>query len=245
MKTSTGHSLKRIQIQDIGIVNIRKRKGIKNLSIRIKPGGEVSVSIPYQISFSEAIDFVIQKKSWINKSLEKMEGYEQQKTLFKPGELYKTRNHSFSLKSSPRKDFLLKSNDDHVSLFYPLSLENDDQKLQEAARWAMEEIWRKEAKAYLPERVKMLSKKYGFSYNRIFIKNLKSRWGSCSNQDNINLNLQLMRLPDRLIDYVILHELTHTVHKNHGPNFWRTLTHITGDARAMAKEIKQYSTRIY
>ena len=236
---------KNIQLKGVGQVTITKRKGIKNLSIRVKPKGEVGVSIPYHVSFDEAEKFIQKKTLWIEKSLEKMKRYEDQKTRFKPGKLYKTRYHTFSLESSERDSFALKKENDHVALIYPSLLQTHDEKLQAAARWALEEIWRKEAKLYLPDRLKQLSKKYGFTYNKVFIKNLKSRWGSCSNQNNINLNLQLMRLPDHLIDYVILHELTHTHHKNHGPDFWKTLDKLSGDAKGLAREIKKYTTRFY
>ena len=54
-----------------------------------------------------------------------------------------------------------------------------------------------------------------------------------------------MQLPDHLIDYVILHELTHTVHKNHGPDFWQKLDEVSGNARGLDKQMRQYHTGIY
>lgn len=55
-----------------------------------------------------------------------------------------------------------------------------------------------------------------------------------------------MNIPDNLIDYVILHELCHTVEKNHGPKFWKLLDHVTnGNAKLLAKEMKKYSTRFF
>ena len=69
-------------------------------------------------------------------------------------------------------------------------------------------------------RLDELSKEYGFTYNRVFIRNQKTRWGSCSNKNNINLNRKLIYLPDELSDYVILHELLHTRIKNHSKTFW-------------------------
>lgn len=100
---------------------------------------------------------------------------------------------------------------------------------------------RLEAKNYLPERVKMLSQKHALSYKKVFIKNLKSRWGSCSAKNNINLNLHLMRLPCQLIDYVILHELAHTQEKNHGRNFWNLLNSLVINAKELDKELKSHS----
>ena len=68
---------------------------------------------------------------------------------------------------------------------------------------------RKEAKAWLPVRLAFLAERYSFSYNQVRIKNNVSNWGSCSRKGNINLNLHIMRLPEDLRDYVILHELCH------------------------------------
>ena len=100
---------------------------------------------------------------------------------------------------------------------------------------------RLEAKKHLPAKVKELSEKHNLNYKKVFIKNLKSRWGSCSAQNNINLNLHLMRLPEKFIDYVILHELAHTKEKNHGKNFWNLLSSLVFDARELNRELKKYS----
>ena len=97
-----------------------------------------------------------------------------------------------------------------------------------------------EAKLYLPRRVEELAKKHGFTYNKVFVKNLKTKWGSCSSACNINLNIHLMRLPDELIDYIILHELAHTKELNHSRKFWDILHGIYGDARIIDAEMKKY-----
>ena len=89
------------------------------------------------------------------------------------------------------------------------------------------ETYRLEAKAYLPNRVEKLAKTYDLVYKKVKINNAKTRWGSCSSENNINLSLQLMRLPDYLIDYVILHELAHTKVKNHSTQFWYLLDALT------------------
>ena len=67
---------------------------------------------------------------------------------------------------------------------------------------------------------------------------MKTRWGSCSAKNNINLNMLIMYLPKHLQDYIILHELVHTRIKNHSNHFWNVLDGIVGDARGMNKELK-------
>ena len=100
---------------------------------------------------------------------------------------------------------------------------------------------RKEAKEYLPQRTEQLAAKHGFSYYGVTVKNITSRWGSCSATNHINLKIHLVHLPQHLSDYVILHELTHTIHKNHGNLFWQSLNAVTdGKAKQLAAEMKQY-----
>ena len=91
------------------------------------------------------------------------------------------------------------------------------------------EAMRKEAKELLPRRLSELAERYGFSYGRVFVKHKSSNWGSCSALGNINLNLNLVRLPQLLRDHVILHELCHLKHPNHGPEFHALLERLGAD----------------
>ena len=97
------------------------------------------------------------------------------------------------------------------------------------------------ARKHLIDRLNFLSQKYGFNYNRVFIKNQKTRWGSCSAKNNINLNISLVRLPEELIDYTILHELVHTRIKNHSPKFWSEMDRLVGDARKLRTQLNEFS----
>lgn len=83
-----------------------------------------------------------------------------------------------------------------------------------------------------------------FSYNRLFLKNNVSNWGSCSAQRNINLNVNLVNLPEHLIRYVILHELCHLVYMNHGSRFHSLLDSVCGGKeKELAKQLRGYSLR--
>jgi len=90
-------------------------------------------------------------------------------------------------------------------------------------------------------RLEELAKRHGFHYNRLFIRRQRTRWSSCSPNNNISINIKLARLPDELIDYVLLHELLHTRVKSHGSRFWRDLDSILGDARALDARLKNYN----
>jgi predicted metal-dependent hydrolase len=96
------------------------------------------------------------------------------------------------------------------------------------------------ARQHLIERLNILSQKHGFNYRKVFIKNQKTRWGSCSGKNNINLNINLIRLPDELIDYTILHELVHTRVKNHSRRFWDQMDKLVGDAKKLDSKLREY-----
>jgi predicted metal-dependent hydrolase len=91
------------------------------------------------------------------------------------------------------------------------------------------EDMRRRAKAQLPGRLAELAARYGFSYNRVTIKHNATNWGSCSTKGNINLNLNIVRLPKVLQDYVLLHELCHLRHPDHGHGFHLLLEHLLTD----------------
>ena len=91
------------------------------------------------------------------------------------------------------------------------------------------ESLRAQAKACLPDRLRVLAGRYGFRYGRVTIKHNTSNWGSCSSKGNINLNLNLMRVPVPLQDYILLHELTHLRHPDHSPAFHAELERLLAD----------------
>ncbi len=102
------------------------------------------------------------------------------------------------------------------------------------------DIDRTKAKRKLIRRLKYLAGKYGLTYNRVFIRNQKTRWGSCSHRNNISLNMKIVRLPEELMDYVILHELVHTRFKNHSNDFWAELNRLVGNGKSMASRLREY-----
>lgn len=91
------------------------------------------------------------------------------------------------------------------------------------------EAMRRQAKTELPPRLATLAARYGFEYNRVTIKHNSTNWGSCSALSNINLNLNIVRLPAVLRDYILLHELCHLRHRDHGQGFHLLLEHLCTD----------------
>lgn len=97
---------------------------------------------------------------------------------------------------------------------------------QKALRDVLAEVLREEAKILLPQKLSYFAEQYGFKFRKVTIKHNSSNWGSCSRAGNINLNLNLIRLPEPLCDYVLLHELCHLKEPNHGPHFHALLERL-------------------
>ena len=102
------------------------------------------------------------------------------------------------------------------------------------------EIDRKVARKILCRRIGELAQLHNFVYNRVSIRKQKTRWGSCSSKNNINLNMNLLHLPSELMDYVLLHELVHTRVKDHSKDFWDELNAVVPNARQIDKKLKDY-----
>ncbi|RZD33481.1 MAG: hypothetical protein CXT75_11675 [Methanobacteriota archaeon] len=113
-------------------------------------------------------------------------------------------------------------------------------KLQAQKKDELPEIDRKVARKVLCRRIGELAQLHNFVYNRISIRKQKTRWGSCSSKDNINLNMNLLHLPPELMDYVLLHELVHTKVKNHSKDFWDELDTVVPNARIIDRKLKDY-----
>jgi hypothetical protein len=109
---------------------------------------------------------------------------------------------------------------------------------------AFQDIDKTEARTRIIGRLNQLARQYGFRYNRVSIRNQRTRWGSCSAKNNISLNIKLVALPQDLFDYVLLHELVHTRVHNHGKRFWKELDKYVGNGKAIARSLVEYGLRL-
>ena len=116
--------------------------------------------------------------------------------------------------------------------------------MEELIKTQIEAQLKREAKSFLPKRTRDLATEKGIAIGKISVRSTKSRWGSCSHNNDISLSIYLMTLPDELIDYVICHELAHVKEKNHSKNFWAHLEQLLPGARKMDKEMKKYTTAV-
>lgn len=111
---------------------------------------------------------------------------------------------------------------------------------QKALKEAYLKALRVEAKNYLPQRLAFLARKHGFSYQKVSLKNQKTRFGSCSYYNNINLNINLMRYDFDIIDYVLIHELVHTKIKNHSAAFWSEVEKYCPEYKNLRRQLKAF-----
>ena len=98
---------------------------------------------------------------------------------------------------------------------------------------------RETARRLIQEKISFLNQYYNFSFNRISIKNQKSCWGSCSQKKNLNFNYKIIKLPEILQNYIIVHELCHLEEMNHSRKFWELVSKAAPDYKMLKKELKK------
>lgn len=159
------------------------------------------------------------------------------------------RNVKFSVSTSGRlqmsvpkytSNFLatrfLNSNRENIRKSLPLK----DPSTQRARDY-QKKLLMKKAKEYLPYRLEYYAQKYGYKYDKCRLTHANTRWGSCSSNKTISLNIGLMKLPEALRDYVILHELAHLHHMDHSRAFWAEVGSHDKNYKNHEKKIKYFS----
>ncbi|HNU78183.1 MAG: SprT family zinc-dependent metalloprotease [Prolixibacteraceae bacterium] len=231
-------AVKVININRIGNILFSRNPRSRRIRLRVSAEAKVSVSYPYGVSLAEAVRFAEAHTSWIIRQRRKLEAIQP---LFPENREISTRYHKIIVYPKG-ENTTLKQNGFNIEILYPAKLTIEHPEVQGHIRKVMTEIYRWEARHYLPGRLKELAALHHFKYARVTIRNNRSNWGSCSGRNNISLNLKLMTLPDHLIDYILLHELAHTEVKNHGEEFWKLLDSLTGNrARELLSEVRKHS----
>ena len=230
-----------VNLENVGPVTIFRNKLATRIKITIKPGGEIRVSIPWNAPFKSGEKFLIDKQQWIEKTLDKLARKTSTPKLISDGNIFTTRNFRYEIAPASVQTVRIRYSKEEkvVCLEYPREKPIEIPEIQNSLKKVIEGVLRFEAKRFLPVRTAELASKMGFQINRVTIKNNKTNWGSCSNLKNINLNLHLMRLPDRVIDFIIVHELVHTVIPNHGVKFKATMKRYFPDSAELEKEVKK------
>jgi len=232
-----------INCRGIGNIKFRRDRRSRKIRITVRSRHDITVTMPVTLPFAVAETFVTEKSDWIIRSLDRLDEQAGFRELFHENSRFSTRSHELLVSKSEQAKSTVRIVKSKIHVKYDCTKDVSDPEIQKFIITAIESALRKEAKTYLPGRVEELANKFGLKFKRVFLKNAKTRWGSCSSEGNVNLNIHLMRLPDRFIDYVILHELAHTVEMNHSPRFWKLLDSFLGeDSKKIRKEMKAYRT---
>ena len=222
---------------DFGQIIIRTRITARNISMRTKADG-LHVTVPPRCLTSKVLEVV---EEYRPRLLEKW-----QKAVPQPLDLnFRIDAPCFRLHLEQGRfsRFTLRMNEEGITISCPPNTDFSQKAVQELLRNGIVRALKKSAEAYLPPLLNELATLYGFKYKKVKITGSKSRWGSCSAIGSINLSCYLMLLPPHLMDYVLLHELTHTREMNHGPKFWEILNDLTeGKAKTLRAELRGFRT---
>lgn len=226
---------------ELGKIAVMRSPRAKRFTITVRPDVPVRLTVPQRGSVAEGLKFLESKKEWVARTLAKHAVRPRPAHVSEP---FHTRMHTLRMEQVAAGGISCTVREGVILVRYPERADAFSSNVQQAAKKGIEEAWRREAKEILPQRTAELAARHGLRHGKVSVRNTVSKWGSCSARNDISLSLHLMRLPDHLIDYIILHELCHTVHKNHGPAFHTMLDSLTGSRhRELQREIRAYATR--
>ena len=199
---------------------ITRTKRKKTISILIKDGN-VEVKAPFNLKKNEIDAFILRKEKWIkNKILLQKKIKQLPKKKFIDGEVFKFLG----------KDLILKININDVIRTYIkndyicLDLKNNSKNNRDKIKKELELFYRSFSEKILKEKTLIESKKMNLKVEKIKVRSYKNRWGSCSSNGDISYNWKLIMAPEKIINYVIIHELCHLIHFNHSRDYWKEVS---------------------
>jgi predicted metal-dependent hydrolase len=214
------------------IAKSRKRK--KTISLRIINESEILVSAPYFTPTNEVNRFIKEKQNWINKTIQK---YKKDSFKNKAKE-YNTGEHFFYLgQSYPLEVFFEPFENEGVvfwnNIFHLNTRGNRDLRKSCFVSW-----YKKKAHDFIRQRVDFFSRMLNLRYGNFKITSAQSRWGACSEDNNLTFSFRLIMAPPDIIDYVIVHELSHIKEKNHSPKFWKLVEVVIPEYKKYRRWLK-------
>lgn len=227
---------KKIYDCELGEIILRKNIRSKRYSIRIKEG-KVLATIPRYGTEQNILAFINEQRD----KLVVMTQKSPKRSLLNEDTKLQTRTFQLHIFRTSRTNFYTTLKDGILHIACPEGTDFSNEQIQHKLRFILQESLRKEAIRFIPARLKMLAERYQFRYDKVTIRNSKTRWGSCTSKKNISISLSLMLLPSHLVDYVLLHELCHTIEMNHGECFWQLMDKVTnGQAKAYRRELRNH-----
>ncbi len=224
---------KQFELAGVGTITITKRPANRTLRLSIKADGAVMVTIPSWASYHSGMRFAQTKVDWIRQQL-------PTRRLLSDGQPIGKFHHLQLLPTqglAKPRSLVSKTT---IIVRYPTTLTAEAPDVQAAAEAACIRALRHQAEQLLPQRLTQLAAEHNFTFSDVRIKRMTSRWGSCDQQQRIVLNLFLMQLPWECIDYVLLHELTHTKVLRHGPPFWDMMRRLLPNLAAIRQQMRTY-----
>lgn len=187
----------------------------KTLSLTINENAELIIRAPKRLSIEKIQDFINEKENWINRKKRLIENQIKDVTSNHNKLLYLGNLFPINVEQNASKELFFTGEE-----FIANSIEPDSLSLS-IKKW-----YKNKFKEIALPRVAYFANKHNLMVNQVRIKNQKTMWGSCSSKNNINLNYLLLMAPMGVIDYVIVHELVHTIHRNHSTDFWYSVESI-------------------
>lgn len=200
---------------EFGQIVIRRSKLARNVRLSIAPNGTLRVSMPFYAPLFLA-------KRLVNSSRASLRELHATRPAIDIHDMMQIgKSHRLSIRDGQQLVAHYAKKERIIQLTLPADIALDDPTVVQTLTPAVSEALRREAKSYLPKRLAYLAAHHGFSYEKVRFSHASTRWGSCSSNGTISLNIALMRLDFELIDYVLIHELCHTKEMNHSPAFWQ------------------------
>lgn len=202
--------------------------------IQVKDG-LVEVRAPFKIEQKEIDSFILEKNSWINKKLSLQKSIKKPtRKKFKNEENFQFLGKNLKLKitiSENKKSYI----DDK---FIYLVLKNNKENFKEKIKEKLEIFFRETAKDIFKNKTLDEAKKIRVTPKKIIVRSYKRRWGSCSYKKDISYNWKLIMAPEKIIHYVVIHELCHLIHFNHSRDFWKSVGKILPDYKSSKEWLK-------
>lgn len=213
-----------------------RRRGMRNIRISVNAAGRVRINLPRWVPYRTGERFALQHRDWIEQQLSV-----KKLRPINDGDVVGL-GAIVEIRPTGGKRTISQVSINRIVLRTPLDVAS--QEFQKKARAACERSLRLQAEDYLPKRTAQLARRAGLKYNRLAVRRLSSRWGSCSHHKNISLSFFMMQLPPELIDYIIFHELVHTEQMNHGADFWTHMEKILPDAKTIRRRLRGFQPEL-
>lgn len=222
---------------EFGEITIRRSAKARAVRISMGPDGRLRASLPIYAPPYLVKRLLKQSRSDIRHLYERA----QSEHTFRDGEQI-GKSHSLSVRDG--QEVTVRRHGQRIVLTMPTHASLDDVAIKQRLRAEVQKALRKEANSYLPRRLDYLARQHGYRYETVRFTHASSRWGSCSSNGTISLNIALMQLPFELIDYVLGHELAHTVEMNHSDTFWQRVEAMDPEYRRHKKELAGHSPAV-